>query len=194
MNVTSRGVEHVTGPIVPKATHSVECMCGFKADAVATSSEEATDQMRKRHRCHQVSFRVIKLAVAIVVALITSAAYADGPVVKQSTCTATWTAPQTNTDGSNLADLKEYRIYYSPGITVPPTVTAPFAVVPAPELDPPAGRQGTWPCKTLPIGQGAVTVTAVDTAGNESARSAVFPFILADDVSPQPPTNLLIGP
>ena len=126
--------------------------------------------------------------------MFTLRAWADGPVVKQSTCAVSWVAPQLSADGSNLADLKEYRVYYSAGITVPATVTAPIAIVPAPAQDPAAGATGTWPCKTLPLGQGAVTVTATDTAGNESVRPASFPFILADDVSPQAPQNLQVGP
>ena len=133
------------------------------------------------------------IAVALVFAAA-SVAWADGPVVKQSTCTATWTAPQTNTDGTNLGDLKEYRIYVAPTLAALAVLTVPTAVVPAPELDPPLGKTGSWPCKTLPLGQGYATVTAADTAGNESVRATVFPFILADDVSPQPPGNLLVGP
>ena len=134
---------------------------------------------------------IFALIMMIIAIGLVRAVWADGPVVKQSTCLASWDAPQTNTDGSNLNDLKEYRVYYAPGITVPANI-APFVILPAPELDPPSGRQGQWACRTLPLGQGALAVTAVDTAGNESARSNPFPFVLADDVAPLAPANLRV--
>ena len=137
--------------------------------------------------------RIILAAFAVVV-LIGGQAWADGPVVKQSSCGVSWTAPQQSADGSNLADLKEYRVYVAATAVGLAAQTAPIAVVPAPEVDPPAGKTGAWPCKSLAIGQWYVTVTAADTAGNESVRPAAFPFVLADDVSPQAPGSLLVGP
>ena len=133
--------------------------------------------------------------ILLVLLLVPAISWAQALTIKQSTCTATWTAPQTNTDGTNLNDLKEYRVYYGISVIALAASTVPVATVLAPELDPPAGKTGTWPCKTLPLGTGFMAVTAADTAGNESAKSGAFgPFVLADDVSPQAPSGLTLGP
>jgi len=71
-----------------------------------------------------------------------------------------WSAPTTNADGSPLADLAGYRIYYD---TLP--------------IDPSRSRitsTGTETSDTLRgLGRGSYhfAVTAVDTSGNESAMS-----------------------
>lgn len=135
------------------------------------------------------SMKIALIVLAILVAPVL--AWADGPVVKQSTCVLTWEAPQTNADGTNLADLKEYGVYIG---TAPNLMAAPVAVVPAPSSDPVAGVSISWSCSHLPLGQQYAQVDAVDLAGNRSTRTALLPFVLAEDVAPAAPTNLRIGP
>lgn len=53
---TQRGVEHVKRPVVPKATHSVTCACGFAHDALAASGAEAIAQFIERHRHEGATF------------------------------------------------------------------------------------------------------------------------------------------
>ena len=138
--------------------------------------------------------RIFTLMVVLMGSAITAQAQTEGPLVNQSTCLATWTAPQSNTDGSNLADLKEYGLYVAPTRAALAALTAPLAIVAAPELDPPAGKTGVWPCATLALGQWYIQVDAVDTASNRSARSGVAPFVLRDAVSPQAPGTPTLGP
>jgi hypothetical protein len=133
------------------------------------------------------------LLVLIALLLAPAVAFAEGVVVKKSTCLLTAVAPQSSEDGSNLADLKEYRIYVAatPAELPPPTgptTMVPIAVVPAPELDPPAGRILTWPCTALALGQWWVTASAVDTSGNEGARAAFVPFVSSPDPDVVPPS------
>src|SRR3972149_2312668 len=116
---------------------------------------------------------------------------AIGPVVGAS-CSMSWTEPQTNTDGSNLADLKEYRIY----VTQPPGLYGSTAAktVQAPAADPPTGATVQTPCPPgIPQGQNYATVIAVDTAGNPSPRSNESPFVL-DTVAPGGATGFTVSP
>lgn len=136
----------------------------------------------------------MKTLLTIALLLVAGPAWAQ-VTVKQSTCVYTATAPQTNADGTNLTDLKEYRIYYATTLAGLTATIPPFAVVPAPAADPAPGALLTWPCKTLPLGPGVITATAVDLGGNEGARVSVIPFSLQDDVPPSALTNpQLVGP
>lgn len=56
-----RGVEHVRKPIVPNATHSVECSCGYRADVVAPSDSVAVNEMILRHQHPGASFIAQKI-------------------------------------------------------------------------------------------------------------------------------------
>ena len=133
----------------------------------------------------------MRTLLVLIALLVPSLAFAEGPILKQSACVLTWNVPQLNTDGSNLADLKEFGVYIG---SSPSAMAAPVAVVPVAVPDPATGATASWSCAGLPIGQKYAQVDAVDSAGNRSGRSAVLPFELADDVSPQPPTNLRPGP
>jgi hypothetical protein len=136
---------------------------------------------------------LVMVSVSIILSCALAApARAQVPVVNQSSCSLSWDAPQTNVDGTNLIDLAGYRVYAAATAALLATVTVPFATVPAPELDPPAGKSGTWVCKTLPVGPVVVAITAFDTAvpPNESARTPPFPFVLRDDVSPSAASNV----
>lgn len=132
----------------------------------------------------------MRILCALAVWLCLGVAVAEaqtGPVVKQSTCTATWPAPQVSADGTNLADLKEYRVYVASTVAGLTPTLAPTAVVPAPAGDPAAGATGTWSCKSLAPGQWFLTVAAADTSGNEGVRSPISPFVSTDDVAPGAP-------
>ena len=134
---------------------------------------------------------MMKTLMLFALLLVPTLAFAEGSVVKQSTCTITWTAPQVNADGTPLADLKEYGVYLGPS---PASLTAPVAVVAAPAPDPATGATASLSCKGLAPGQYYAQVDAVDAAGNRSGRTPVVPFVSQDDVSPQAPTGLTVGP
>lgn len=138
---------------------------------------------------------MIIVLLLTVLLLVVSPAWADGPIINQATCSGTWSAPQTNTDGTNLNDLKEYGVYVAPSLPALAALTSPTAIIAAPQLDPPAGATAIWTgCRQLAVGQFYMQVDAVDTSGNRSARSATAPFVLADAVSPQAPGTPTFGP
>ena len=134
--------------------------------------------------------RLLLLLAALL--LLPALAWAQGPVVNQSTCTTSWDAPQTNGDASNLIDLAGYRVYAAPTVAALAALTVPTAIVPALAADPPVGATGTWSCQSLSPGSWVWTVTAFDTEvpPNESGRTAAFPFVQRDDVSPSAPSNV----
>lgn len=135
----------------------------------------------------------LRHAVLLVVLLLAAwPAWAQVPVVNQSTCTLSWTAPTTNADATPLTDLAGYRVYVAPTVTALAALTVATATVTAASAAPAANTTVTWPCKTLPLGAGVAAVTAFDTATppNESARTPPFPFVLRDDVSPSAPSNV----
>src|SRR5262245_18596360 len=79
-----------------------------------------------------------------------------------------WTAPTTNADGSTLTDLAGYRVYYGP--TSAPCPGSPHVNVPSTTSRP--GPNVTVRSSLSGLSAGTayhVSVTAVDTAGNESA-------------------------
>ena len=92
----------------------------------------------------------MKTLLLFALLLVPTLAFAEGVVVKQSTCMITWTAPQVNADGTPLADLKEYGVYLGPS---PASLTAPVAVVAAPAPDPATGATASLSCKGLAPGQ-----------------------------------------
>ena len=122
--------------------------------------------------------------LAVAVLLLASAAWAIGPL---NPTTVSWTAPQTNTDGSNLNDLADYRIDLSVdgGTTWTQVTTTPAA-----EPDPISGRTQSLPITSLGItqdGQYHVTLRACDTAGNCSARAAPSAPFVVNRVAPSAP-------
>ena len=137
----------------------------------------------------------MKAVKALIVAAVLAVAIpASAQAVNQATCLVSWTAPQTNADGTNLADLKEYGVYVGTALNLMTTVTA---VVPAPNADPVAGATASWSCKALVPGSYFVQVDAVDTTGNRSVRTAAVPFsvVVPDVVAPSAPTGLqVVGP
>lgn len=136
-----------------------------------------------------------KIALVIALCLLPALAWADGPVLNAATCSATFLSPQTNTDGSTLTDLKEWRIYVAQTTAALAATTVPNAVITAPNADPVAGQQFVWTnCRQLAPGQWYVTASAVDTSGNEGPRSPVGPFVLPDAVAPAAPGAPVLAP
>lgn len=127
------------------------------------------------------------IALSILLATFTTPAFAIGPVVGGS-CTFEWTEPQTNTDGSVLADLFEYRLYISQ--TSGAYGATPAKVIPAPLANPALGSILTTVCPPgIPQGQNYAVMTAVDLGGNASAFSIEAPFGF-DTVAPGAPIQL----
>lgn len=128
------------------------------------------------------------LVILLGVLGVTSPAWAVGPV---NPTTFSWTAPQTNTDGSNLDDLKEYQI----DLSTDNATWNHVATTPALEADPIAGRGQSVPISVLGItqdGQYYVTVRACDTAGNCSGRGAPAAPFAANRVAPSAPGALSV--
>jgi len=114
---------------------------------------------------------------------LASPARAQGPVINQSTCTVSWTAPTTNADGTPLTDLAAYRIYEGTG-------GLPVVTVLSPTTTPAPATTVTAPCGSWAVGPHSITISAADVIGNESVRTSAFPFVLRDDVSPSAPSNV----
>lgn len=83
---------------------------------------------------------------------------------------ASWTAPATNTDGSQLTDLSSYRVYY--GTSSSPCPGPSFFQVGSPTQSPGTGEMVSFRLTGLTVGAlYRVAVTAVDMSGNESTCS-----------------------
>ena len=79
-----------------------------------------------------------------------------------------WIAPTTNSDGSPMTDLASYRVYY--GASNPPCPGPSFFQVASSTPSPPSNQVVTFRLTGLSSGTlYYVSVTAVDTSGNESA-------------------------
>jgi len=94
-------------------------------------------------------------------------------------------APQTNADGTNLADLSGYRFYNCPTSPCSKANGTQIGTVAAPSPDPAAGAIVTF---VLPdTVSGFAFATAFDLSGNESAASNV---VAIDTLGPGVPGNL----
>jgi List-Bact-rpt repeat protein len=105
---------------------------------------------------------------------------------------ATWTAPTTNTDGSQLTDLSFYRVYF--GTSTTPCPGGTFVTVPSPNPAPPPGQ--TVSTRLTGLTNNTVynvSVDAVDTSGNASTCSAVANATAAPDVTVTPTTAVAFG-
>ena len=125
--------------------------------------------------------KTILLAAALL--LLPALAWAQGPVINQSTCTVSWTAPTTNADGTPLTDLAAYRIYEGTG-------GLPVVTVLSPTTTPAPATTVTTPCRSWAVGPHSITVSAADVSDSESVRTSAFPFVLRDDVPPSAPSNV----
>jgi hypothetical protein len=94
--------------------------------------------------------------------------------------TASWTAPTTNTDGSQLTQLGLYRVYYDTSGS--PCPGSSFVEVASPDSTPPPDETVSFQLTGLTTGWSySVSVTAMDASGNESACSEVASATAQDD-------------
>ena len=106
---------------------------------------------------------------------------------------ASWTAPTKNTDGSDLTDLASYRVYY--GTASSPCPGPSRAQIASPTSSPDPGQTVSTRLTGLTVGPLPyhVAVTAVDTAGNESACSSVASASARLDFAVSPTSTLAFG-
>jgi len=132
-----------------------------------------------RSRCVRW-FRVIGLMLG---GLLLAAASGRAGVL-----TASWTAPTTYTDGSQLTQLVLYRIYYNTFDSPCPGNT--FFEVASSTAIPPPNQTVTVEITGLTTAAiYNISVTAVDMSGNESACSAIASAIARDDSSATTPPS-----
>lgn len=115
-----------------------------------------------------------KILLFVVFILVAAPAFAAGPVRGPANCAIEWDEPTTNTDGSTLTDLEKYRMYAAPTSGGARTM---IKEVGAANTTPAPGSVAWTNCPAMPDGQKWVTMTAVDSAGNESAHSPELPFV-----------------
>jgi len=120
---------------------------------------------------------VLGAAVFWLVVASVASAQSVGPA-----CTASWTAPTTNADGSPISGALSYRVYVDKS-PVTPNVTVPTATVTTP----------SWACGTLTAGSHTVTVSAFYTgvANSEGAATSPLAFVLILGV-PGSPSGLKV--
>src|SRR5215470_8400602 len=105
---------------------------------------------------------------------------------------ASWTAPTMNTDGTRLTDLQSYRLYYGTSSTPCPGGT--FLQVTSSTSTPPAGQTVSVRLSNLTPGVTyTVAVTAVDSAGNQSACSTSASATAQIDFSVTPAGTVNFG-
>src|SRR5262245_54359364 len=105
---------------------------------------------------------------------------------------ASWAAPTTNTDGSQLTDLASYRVYF--GTSATPCPTGTFVTVPSPSSTPPAGQTvGTRLTGLANNTVDNVPVPTGDTSGNPSACSGVASATAMPDITVGPTTTTAFG-
>lgn len=105
---------------------------------------------------------------------------------------ASWIAPIANIDGSPLTELALYRVYYS--IFDSPCPGSTLVEVASPSLIPSASE--TISVRLTGLTAGAVysvSVTAVDTHGNESPCSETASAVARDDLAVTPSDGVVQG-
>ena len=132
----------------------------------------------RRQNAEEFRSRCVRCFYAIVLGLggtLLAAASATPGVL-----TASWTAPTTNTDGSQLTQLGLYRVYYDTSGS--PCPGSSFVEVASPDSNPPPDERVSFQLTGLTTGWiYSVSVTAVDASGNESACSEIASAIAQDD-------------
>src|SRR5882724_1747622 len=104
-----------------------------------------------------------------------------------------WTAPTTSADGSPLTDLASYRVYY--GLSTPPSCPGTSYLQFASSTPSPAPGQ-TVTARLTGLSTGSlyfVSVTAVDTSGNESTCITPLSAVARIDFSVSPTATVNFG-
>ncbi len=138
-------------------------------------------------------FTCTTVAVLALLVCLPLLARAEGNYVSPAACGIYWTTPTTNTDGTALTDLKEFRAYIlaSPPADWNTTIKgglAPRYVTPATGPVPTVGQQYRQDCRDLPGGQGYTVITAVNLAGTQSAASNQVAFVFVATVPGSAPS------
>jgi hypothetical protein len=106
----------------------------------------------------------------LLVGLILAGSIVATARVEAASVTVNWLAPTTNADGTQVTDLAGFRIYLA--TSTPPCPSASFVTVPSPTTTPAPEQAVSRIITGLTAGTTYfASVTAVDTAGNESACS-----------------------
>jgi Glucodextranase, domain B/Bacterial Ig domain len=115
-----------------------------------------------------------------------------GSPVAAAVLDASWTAPTTNTDGSQLNDLTSYRVYYA--TTTSPCRGASFFQIASSGSSPSPGQQVSFKLTGLTANtRYYVAVSAVDAGGNESGCSSVATAVAQAAFTVNPTGSLNFG-
>ncbi len=135
----------------------------------------------------KVSLRSALVAVAALGAVVAPTASAAGIL------DATWTAPTTNVDGSQLTDLSGYRVFYSSTVD-PPCSGGTSATVASPTSSPAPNEQISARLQGLTSGVlYHVAVIAVNASGAESSCSVSASATAHVDFAVSPTTTVDFG-
>lgn len=105
---------------------------------------------------------------------------------------ASWTAPTTNADGSRLTNLATYRLYFGAAST--PCPGPSFFELASQTASPLPNETVTFRLRGLPTGRRhSVSVTAVNTGGNESVCSTAASALPQVDIAVMPTGPLNFG-
>jgi hypothetical protein len=130
-----------------------------------------------RSRCVRL-FRAVGLTLGGVLLIVASS--------RAGVLDVSWTAPTTNADGSGLTDLALYRVYYSTSDSACPGPTF-FQVATSTSIPPPNQRVSVQLTGLTTGAIYSISVTAMDTAGNESACSDAVNAVARGESAVTPP-------
>ena len=131
-------------------------------------------------------------AVCVGISLLFLALLVRAPAATAGVLDARWTAPTTNSDGSRLTDLASYRVYY--GTQSAPCPGPSRAQVASPASSPSANTTVSFRLTGLTAGtRYSVSVTAVDSAGNESPCSSVASAVARAEFTVSPTGTVNFG-
>jgi hypothetical protein len=127
-----------------------------------------------------------------VVGLLVMATLSILPRAEAGVLDANWSAPTTNTDGTQLTDLSFYRVYY--GTSTSPCPGPTFFQVSSPTPNPGTGQVVSFRLTGLTSGTlYRVAVTAVDASGNESPCSPTASAAAQVNIAVNPTGSVSFG-
>ena len=129
---------------------------------------------------------------SLIVMLMLAGIVGSAIGVDAASLTLSWTAPTTNADGTPLTDLDGYRVYL--GTSSPACPSASFFTMSSPTRTPTSGQTVSTGITALAAGSTYFArVTAIDTAGNESACSGAASGVPSPDFSVTPSATTNFG-